>query len=125
MRKPSLPPDDLEPPTPEAGRLMAHYHLTRAEQETTIRWDREDPTVHLWSADPVTWRKLARLGILATRETRCHGAVSGRFYTIPLNRFRWGVRRGPSRPGNPAALEMARQARRSLSLRKESAGAHA
>jgi hypothetical protein len=69
------------------------YHATRAEQETILRWDREDPTVHVWTADPVTWRKLERLGIPATRETRREGSVSGRFYTIPLSRFRWGLKR--------------------------------
>jgi hypothetical protein len=70
------------------------YRLTRAEQETILRWDRETRTVHVWSADPVTWRKLARLGIPPTRETHLPGGVpSGRFYTIPLVRFSWGLKR--------------------------------
>ena len=34
-----------------------------AEQETVVRWDREGECVHLWSASPVTWRKLERLGV--------------------------------------------------------------
>jgi hypothetical protein len=72
---------------------MPPYHATRGEQETLLRWDRDDPTVHVWTADPVTWRKLERLGIPATRETRREGAVSGRFYLIPLSRFRWGLKR--------------------------------
>jgi hypothetical protein len=64
------------------------YRATRAEQETVIRWDRVDDSVDVWSADPVTWRKLERLGIPVGRETRFPGgAVSGRFYTIPLSRF--------------------------------------
>jgi hypothetical protein len=39
------------------------YRPTRAEQETVLRWDRAGEYVHLWSASPVTWRKLERLGI--------------------------------------------------------------
>jgi hypothetical protein len=88
------------------------YRPTRAEQETTIRWDRADDQVHVWSACPVTWRKLERLGILAGRETRFPGgAVSGRFYTIPLSRFRWGLKRagtvGARPPGRRVAVRSA------------------
>jgi hypothetical protein len=67
---------------------------SRAEQETVVRWDRQDDHVHVWSADPVTWRKLERLGIPVVRETRSTGgAVSGRFYRIPRSRFAWGLKR--------------------------------
>jgi hypothetical protein len=72
----------------------APYRASRAEQETVIRWDRADDQVHVWSADPVTWRKLARLGIAPVRETHFPGGVvSGRFYTVPVNRFAWGLKR--------------------------------
>ena len=82
------------------------YRPTRAEQETVARWDREGEYVHLWSASPVTWRKLERLGIPTTSETRAFGgAVSGRFYTIPLSRFRWGLKRvGLRAPGRRLAV---------------------
>ena len=82
------------------------YRPTRAEQETVLRWDREGVHVHLWSASPVTWRKLERLGIPTARETRAFGdAVSGRFYTIPLSRFRWGLKRvGTRAPGRRVAV---------------------
>jgi hypothetical protein len=85
------------------------YRQTRAEQETVIRWDRADDSVHLWSASPVTWRKLDRLGISAGRETRFPGgAVSGRFYTLPLSRFRWGLKRvGAKAPGRRVAVRSA------------------
>jgi hypothetical protein len=44
-----------------------------------------DDQVHVWSADPVTWRKVERLGIPASHETRFGGGtVSGRFYPIPV-----------------------------------------
>ena len=70
------------------------YRQTRAEQETTIRWDRADDQVHVWSADPVTWRRMAHLGFDPVRETRFPGgATSGRFYRIPVNRFAWGLKR--------------------------------
>jgi len=81
---------------------MAPYHPTRAEMETVLRWDQEDDQVHVWSASPVTWRKLARLGVPVTRETRYQGGgvVSGRFYIIPLSQFRWRLKRAHA-PGRP------------------------
>ena len=33
----------------------------RAEQETTIRWDEEDKTAHVYTASPVVLRKLNKL----------------------------------------------------------------
>lgn len=36
--------------------------MTRAEQETVIRWNAADPTVELWTCEPKTLRKLKRLG---------------------------------------------------------------
>ena len=81
------------------------YRPTRAEQETVLRWDREDDQVHVWSVSPVTWRKLERLGIRPVRETTSTGQVSGRFYRIPLNRFRWGLKRvGLRAPGRRVAV---------------------
>ena len=65
---------------------------TRAEQETVIRWDEETRLVHLWSSSPVTWRKLARLGVRLTRETTRDGEPSGKFYQVPFARFRWGLK---------------------------------
>lgn len=84
----------------ERERLGRLYRPHRAEQETTLRWDREDPTVHVWSADPVTWRKMERLGIAPSRESHSSGRLTGRWYRIPLARFRWGLKRpGVRRPG--------------------------
>ena len=56
----------------------------------------------LWSASPVVWRKLERLGIAPTQETRFPGGpVTGRTYAIPLSRFRWGLKRvGGAAPGS-------------------------
>ena len=82
------------------------YRPTRAEQETVLRWHRAGDHAHVWSASPVTWRKLERLGIPPVRETRPPGGVvSSRFYRIPFSRFRWGLKRVESRaPGRRVAV---------------------
>jgi hypothetical protein len=96
------------------SRLSSHahegraYRPTRAEQETVIRWDREEPTVSVWSASPVTWRRMARLGIQPVPETTIGGQPAGRFYQIPLSRFRWGLKRaGVKAPGRRVAVRSA------------------
>jgi hypothetical protein len=97
-----MPTLSVRPCPRQPAASSAAYRPTRAEQETVIRWDRADDSVHVWSASPVTWRKLERLGIPAGRETRFPGgAVSGRFYTIPFSRFRWGLKRAGARPQKP------------------------
>jgi hypothetical protein len=84
----------------QSAASSAAHRTTRAEQETVIRWNRADDLVHLWSASPVTWRKLEGLGIPAGRETRFPGGVvSGRFYTILLSRSAWGLNRAGSAGG--------------------------
>jgi hypothetical protein len=81
------------------------YRPTRAEQETVLRWDREDGQVHVWSASPVTWRKLERLGVRPVQETISTGQMSGRFSRIPVNRFRWELKRvGLRAPGRRVAV---------------------
>jgi hypothetical protein len=68
--------------------------MTKAERETVIRWDEESKTITVWSASPVVLRKLARLGLTPTRESRRRtGEMHGRQYTIPLALFRWGLKR--------------------------------
>ena len=71
---------------------MKPYRQTRAEQETTIRWNEDDKVVHVWSASPVTWRKMARLGLPPVRGSVIDGHEAGRFYRVPLSRFRWGLK---------------------------------
>ena len=78
--------------------------LTRAEQETVIRWDEEEQVVHIWSASPKTWRKMARLGVVPSRETTRHDQPSGRFYQVPAGEFRWRLKsaaRASARQGKP------------------------
>ena len=86
--------------------------LTREEQETVIRWDREDPDVHIWSANPVVWRRMARLGIAPVRETTVAGKPAGKFYTLPVSQFRWGVKARRKSSGSPESLARARQVRK-------------
>lgn len=66
---------------------------TRSEQETIFRWDDDEKIVHIFSASPVTWRKLARLGIRPQRETTRSGAPSGKFYRVALAELSWGRKR--------------------------------
>ena len=68
--------------------------ITRAEQETVIRWDEEERVVWIWSASPVVLRRLAKLGLPAHSESRRRtGELHGRDFRIPLGRFRWGLKR--------------------------------
>ena len=68
--------------------------LTRAEQETVIRWDVEEQVVWIWTAEAKTIRKLARLGIEPHNETRSARTkgLTGKFYKLPLARFSWGLK---------------------------------
>ena len=47
----------------KAERVMeiAKYNPTRAETETTIRWDAEEKIAHIYTADPISTRKLDKL----------------------------------------------------------------
>ena len=96
--------------------------MTRAEQETVIRWDREEQQVQIWTADPVVWRKLERLGIAVREETHAQrtGEPTGRFYTpIPLARFRFGLKRERT----PAQRAAAQRGAFVLCKRAKAAGA--
>lgn len=87
---------------------MRAYRPTRAEQETVIRWDRDDPEVWVSSCEPATWRKMARLGIEERKHsTWSNGTVACRWYRVPRRAFRWGLKRAGAGKGNPAALQKA------------------
>ena len=69
--------------------------MLRAEQETVVRWDRDEQLVYIWSADPTVWRKLQRLGLAIREETHAQrtGEITGRFYVpVPVERLRWGMK---------------------------------
>ena len=81
---------------------MGKYSVSRAEQETVIRWDQEEQVVHLWSANPATWRNLARLQIAESRPpSTVRGHPVGRWWTVPLAHFRWGLKRKGRAVGRP------------------------
>ena len=73
--------------------------ISRAEQETVILWDEAERVVTIWSASPTVLRKLHRLGLMPTSESRRRdGALHGREYQVPLEGFRWGLKRRRSKP---------------------------
>ena len=47
------------------------YQLSRAEQETVIRWDAEEQLAHIHSATPATIRKLDKLAAEFPTVYRC------------------------------------------------------
>jgi hypothetical protein len=84
------------------------YRSTRAEQETVIRWDRDADQMHIWSTSPVTWCRMECLGLRPVRETTIGGQPAGRFYQIPVSRFRWGLKRaGAKAPGRRVTVRSA------------------
>jgi len=87
---------------------------TLSESETIIRWDDEEQLVHVYSASPRWWLKLARLGFIVREETTRQGAVTGRFYhPMPIAQFRIGKKR--------AATESQRRRGRELAFLRSSA----
>ena len=67
--------------------------LTAAERETVIRWDEYDRGVTIWSASPAVLRKLAKLGLMPTSESRHRtGELHGREYRVPLAQLRWRLK---------------------------------
>jgi hypothetical protein len=79
------------------GAVEIPKGITRAEQETVIRWDEEERVVWIWSASPVVLRRLAKLGVPVHSEGRWRdGTLHGRDFRVPLARFSWGLRRSMS-----------------------------
>jgi hypothetical protein len=80
-------------------RVEVPTGISKAEQETVIRWDEGEKTVVIWSASPVVLRRLYKLGLTPASESRKRtGELHGREYKMPLGLFRWGLkRRGTAR----------------------------
>jgi hypothetical protein len=74
----------------------------RNDQQTVVTWDDDEQVVRVWSSSPKSWRLLEKLGLRPHRETRLPNgrpAPVGKFYKLPLARFRWGLKkRTPSAP---------------------------
>ena len=98
----------------KGARAKRRYRPTLTEHETIIRWDLEERVVHVWSSQLSVWRRMAQLGLSPQKSSTSHGVETGRWYALPLEQFRWGVKRKGTGPGNPAALEIARLRRAGL-----------
>lgn len=69
------------------------HKLTRAERETTIRWDALDRIASIDSADPVTIRKLDKLVAQYPDTYRCirvDDVYHAKRYEVPAKYIRFG-----------------------------------
>src|SRR2546427_7831641 len=75
------------------------YAMTKAEQETILRWSADDEIVSIFTAHPPAKRKLERAGYRPTKISTV-GAEVGWFYRVPVSELRWrvGAKKRPSRP---------------------------
>jgi hypothetical protein len=84
--------------------------MTKAEQETILRWDADGDFVSVFTAHRPTMRKLARAGYQPYRVNTRHGREDGWFYRVPVGELRWRV--GARRPTRRRLTETERQVRR-------------
>jgi hypothetical protein len=77
---------------PQGAPLSASSRRRTGRERSSWRASRS-PALSVWSASPVAWRRMERLGIRPVQETTLGGQPPGRFYRIPLSRFRWGLKR--------------------------------
>jgi hypothetical protein len=73
--------------------------MTREERETTVRYDATRGEVRLWTADPVTVRKLARKGVRPVKTATTKGVETGWWFQVPYRAFRWSVNLKPRSRG--------------------------
>jgi hypothetical protein len=71
-------------------------NYSRAEQETSIVWDEEEKVAHIYTASPVTMRKLDKLCSAHPEEykrvwvEKAGERVTAAKYTAPSKRIRYG-----------------------------------
>jgi hypothetical protein len=63
--------------------------MTRAEQETIIRYAADEDVVSVFTAHAPTARKVERWGYAAHKVSTRGGRPVGWFYKVPLREFRW------------------------------------
>lgn len=73
------------PMTPRGAEILT-------ERETVLRWDGHKDVVHLFTAAPTVYRKLARAGYAPTRVSTVKGRAGGWSFRIPYQDLRWGAR---------------------------------
>ena len=82
------------------------YKLSRAEQETVIRWDAEEKIAYIDAATPTTIRKLDKLAEELPEVYRCVSVdprYNAKRYTVPMAYIRFG------RPASAARRESGRR----------------
>lgn len=85
-------------------------NYSRAEQETSIVWDEEEKVAHIYTASPVTMRKLDKLCAAYPGEykriwvEKAGARVTAVKYTAPARLVRFG------KPASEAKREAARKA---------------
>ena len=80
--------------------------ITKTEQETYIRWDAEEQTAHIDTANPATIRKLDKLTEEYPEAYKCvrvDTAYLAKWYTVPASLIRFG------KPVSQERRERARQ----------------
>jgi len=65
--------------------------VTKAEQETIIRYAADAAVASIFTAHPPTKRKLERGGYRPVRVSTMQGTETGWFYRIPITELRWRV----------------------------------
>ena len=65
--------------------------MTRAEQETILRWAADEDVVSIFTAHPPTKRKLERAGYQPHKVSTQGGVEVGWFYRVPISELRWRV----------------------------------
>ena len=96
----------------KAERVMeiAKYNPTRAETETTIRWDTEEKIAHIYTADPISTRKLDKLCAERPDTYRLvRRDANGAWYEAPAKMIKFG------KPASEARREAGR--RNAINLR--------
>jgi hypothetical protein len=84
--------------------------MTRAEQETILRWSPDDEFVNVYTAHLPTHRKLQRGGYVPWRVVTHAGREDGWFYRVPVGELRWRVgARRPARRLTEAEREVRRE----------------
>jgi len=96
--------------------------MTKAEQETILRWAADEDTVSVFTAHAPTKRKLEKAGYRPAKASTRAGVAVGWFYRVPLAELRWRVgakrARKPMTEAQRAVLARARVARDFLSADK-------
>jgi len=90
---------------------------SKEERETVIRFDETKADVEIWTASPVSARRMARAGVRPYRTTSAaDGEKTGWFFRVPFDDLRWRLGRIKRAP--LSADQKASQAARLAEIRK-------